>query len=89
MLGRLFARPFREPTGSLGRLVGNFIARGNEYEGEWTFTLLNIQAGDHVLEIGFGPGDVIQRAVQKVLNGLVAGTAADETSDLAWHPIVC
>jgi ubiquinone/menaquinone biosynthesis C-methylase UbiE len=73
MLRRLFARQFREPTGLLGRLVGNLMARGNEYEGEWTVSLLNIQANDHVLEIGFGPGVSIQRVSQKATSGLVAG----------------
>ena len=79
MLFKLFVRQFRKPTGLVGRLVGNSMARGNEYEGEWTVSLLNIQADDHVLEIGFGPGVVIQRLSQKVISGLVAGIDLSQT----------
>jgi ubiquinone/menaquinone biosynthesis C-methylase UbiE len=79
MIARLFAGKFRRPTGFLGRLVGNVMARGNEHETGWTVSLLNIQAGQHILEIGFGPGVAIQYASQKAAHGLVAGVDYSET----------
>jgi ubiquinone/menaquinone biosynthesis C-methylase UbiE len=73
MIARFFAGQFRKPGRLLGRLVGSFMARGNEYEAGWTVSLLNIQPNEHILEIGFGPGVAIQHASQKAVNGLVAG----------------
>jgi ubiquinone/menaquinone biosynthesis C-methylase UbiE len=40
--------------------------------------LLDIQAGDHVLEIGFGPGLAIQEAAALASSGLVAGVDRSE-----------
>ena len=79
MIARLFAGKLRRPTGFLGRLVGNVMARGNEHEAGWTVSLLNIQPGQHILEIGFGPGVAIQYASQKAAHGLVAGVDYSET----------
>jgi len=59
MIGRFIASQFRKPSGLLGRLIGNGMARGNEAEARWTIDLLNIQADTRVLEIGFGPGVAI------------------------------
>jgi ubiquinone/menaquinone biosynthesis C-methylase UbiE len=73
MVARLLAGQLRKPTGVLGRLVGNSLARGNEYAAEWTVALLNIQAADHVLEVGFGPGVGIQLVARKATHGLTAG----------------
>jgi ubiquinone/menaquinone biosynthesis C-methylase UbiE len=73
MLGRFFAGKFRKPTGVLGRIAGNMMAKGNETEARWTVDLLDIQPKDHVLEVGFGPGVSIGFAAQKAASGLVAG----------------
>jgi hypothetical protein len=69
MIARLFAGKFRRPTGFLGRLVGNVMARGNAHEAGWTVSLLNIQPDQHILEIGFGPSVAIQSASQKAARG--------------------
>ncbi len=79
MFARSFAGQFRKPTGFFGRLVGHFMARGNVYEIGWTVSLLNIQADDHVLEVGFGPGIGIQMVSQKATNGLTAGVDLSQT----------
>jgi ubiquinone/menaquinone biosynthesis C-methylase UbiE len=79
MIARFIAGQSRKPTGILGRLVGNFMARGNEYEVVWTVALLNVQANDHVLEIGFGPGIGIQLVSEKATNGLTAGVDLSQT----------
>ncbi|HZQ08332.1 MAG TPA: class I SAM-dependent methyltransferase [Anaerolineae bacterium] len=73
MFLKLFSAQFRKPTGFFGRYIGNRMARGNQYEAEWTVSLLNLQPTDRVLEIGFGPGVAIQLVSQKVTNGQVVG----------------
>ena len=40
MIGRFIANQFRKPSGLLGRLIGNGMARGNEAEADWTIDLL-------------------------------------------------
>ena len=74
---------FRKPSGLFGRLIGNRMARGNEYDAQWTVSLLNIQPQSHVLEIGFGPGVSTQYAAEKVTQGFVAGIDHSETMVLA------
>src|SRR5215216_7451368 len=79
MIGRFIASQFRKPSGLLGRLIGNGMARGNEAEARWTIDLLNIQPDTRVLEIGFGPGVAIQHAAQQAVQGHVSGIDYSET----------
>jgi SAM-dependent methyltransferase len=70
---------FRKPSGLFGRIIGNRMARGNEYDASWTVSLLNIQPQDRILEIGFGPGVSTQFASEKATKGFVAGIDHSET----------
>jgi SAM-dependent methyltransferase len=79
MIGRFIASQFRKPSGMLGRLIGNGMARGNEPEARWTIDLLNIQPDSRVLEIGFGPGVAIEYAAQQAVQGHVSGIDYSET----------
>jgi ubiquinone/menaquinone biosynthesis C-methylase UbiE len=79
MIGRLVAGKFRNPSGFLGRLVGQAMARNNEPAVNWTISLLDIQPEDHILEIGFGPGVGIEYISHKAINGFVAGIDASKT----------
>ncbi len=79
MIAKMVAEQFRQPSGFLGRLVGNFMARGNAYEIGWTVSLLDIQTHDRILEVGFGPGVGIQLASQRAPQGLVAGVDVSQT----------
>jgi ubiquinone/menaquinone biosynthesis C-methylase UbiE len=45
----------------------------NIQRSRWTVDLLDLHAGDHVLEIGFGPGLSIERAARLVPGGRVVG----------------
>jgi hypothetical protein len=49
------------PEGLLGKLGGIIMARMNADCGSWVSDLLEIRPNDSVLEVGFGPGVVIQR----------------------------
>ena len=79
MIARFVAGQFRTPTGFFGRLVGTIMARGNVLKQGWTVSLLNLQAEEHILEIGFGPGVAIQYAAQQAVTGQVAGIDSSDT----------
>lgn len=66
-------RIFGRPTGLLGRLGGRVMAGGKNDMIEWVLALLSVQPTDHVLEVGFGPGDGIQLASTAASDGFVAG----------------
>ena len=64
---------FGRPRGVLGRLGGIIMARTNEDCGAWVADLLEIGPNDSVLEVGFGPGVIIQRLSKLASAGHVAG----------------
>src|SRR5262245_21345737 len=66
---------FHRPAGLLGRVVGWIMANrpSNIERSRWTVDLLNLPAGDHLLEIGFGPGLAIEEAARLVSGGRVVG----------------
>ena len=68
--------PFALPTGVLGMVAGWIMARTNVQNNEWAIAALDVQAGDHVLEIGFGPGTAIRRLAEKAR--FVAGVDPSE-----------
>ena len=57
-MGRLgkFGNPFKKPEGFLGSIAGKLMATVGAEKNKWTLFLLNVNNGDNVLEIGFGPG---------------------------------
>jgi ubiquinone/menaquinone biosynthesis C-methylase UbiE len=68
-----FYSQFAHPEGMLGRFVGMILAIKNRERNAWTISMLDIQPGDQVLEIGFGPGQAIQEVAKLTPNGFVAG----------------
>lgn len=69
---------FGKPTGFLGRLVGSLMAVTNGPMNRLTAELLDVQPDDHLLEIGFGPGSLIQMLASRALRGFVAGVDHSE-----------
>ncbi len=67
------ARQFGKPEGRMGRLVGYAMSVKNRARSEWVLSLLNIQAADRVLEIGFGSGRDLRRVASLSTEGLAAG----------------
>ena len=65
-------RAFGRPRGILGRLGGVIMARMNADCGAWVTDLLEVRPSDAVLEVGFGPGVIIQR-LTTLASGRVAG----------------
>jgi len=66
---------FRQPHGLLGRVAGWIMANrpSNRERNRWTLALLELKPGDHVLEIGFGPGFAMAEASKLLPDGKVYG----------------
>lgn len=72
-------KQFSNPSGVVGRFIGNRMAKGNIYDAQWTLSLLDIQPFHRILEIGFGPGVSTQMASERVSDGFVAGIDRSRT----------
>jgi ubiquinone/menaquinone biosynthesis C-methylase UbiE len=70
---KIFMHMCGRPQGVLGRLGGIIMAHANEECGAWVAELLEIGQNDSILEVGFGPGVIIQRLSNLASAGYVAG----------------
>ena len=73
LMQSILMRAFGRPEGILGRLGGVIMARTNDDCGAWVIDLFKVMPNDRVLEVGFGPGVVIQRLAKRGVAGHVAG----------------
>jgi SAM-dependent methyltransferase len=64
---------FAHPRGPLGWLAGAIMAGKNRKRNALAVAMLDVQPGDHVLEIGFGPGVTIKRLAKLIGDGAVTG----------------
>jgi len=66
---------FGHPRGWPGRLVGGVMAHrsSNRRRNLWAVSLLDVQAADRVLEVGFGPGVAINELARLAHHGAVYG----------------
>lgn len=78
-LRKFLTKQFGNPSGLVGRFLGNRMARGNVYDAQWTVSLLNIKPDHRILEVGFGPGVSTQMAGEKASKGFVAGIDHSQT----------
>jgi ubiquinone/menaquinone biosynthesis C-methylase UbiE len=67
---------FGHPRGVLGRLGAMIMARMAGKRNAWFISLLDIQRNDHILEVGFGPGTVLQAISDIDTDGFIAGIDA-------------
>ena len=58
------AKQLGHPAGGAGRLLLRFLNRENATMNQLALTMLAIQPQQHILEIGFGGGDLIERLRQ-------------------------
>jgi ubiquinone/menaquinone biosynthesis C-methylase UbiE len=64
---------FGHPRALLGCLGGVIMARSTRLRNEWTLSLLDIRRDDRILEVGCGPGALIQALSARATEGLVVG----------------
>jgi SAM-dependent methyltransferase len=69
----ILRRTFLRPQGALGAVGGMIMARTNSDCGVWVTDLLEITSSDNVLEVGFGPGVIIQYLSELVRTGHITG----------------
>jgi ubiquinone/menaquinone biosynthesis C-methylase UbiE len=77
----LLMRMFGCPQGLLGRLGGMIMGFSNSGYGAEVADLLHVTPNDRVLEVGFGPGNVIRHLA--TLAGYVAGV--DKSREMVDH----
>ena len=69
-----FSHQARKPTGLFGRFVASQIfKKGNAEMNAFILDCLSINADDHILEIGFGPGELVHAMADRVDRGRVEG----------------
>ena len=77
MLHQYLARQLSKPSGMIGRLVlGRLWNRRNAALNETTLAQLDLQAGDRILEIGFGGGYLLARMLAQAPQGYTSGIDA-------------
>lgn len=69
----LFDRAFGHPRGILGALGGWIMARTKGELNEVVLAELALRSDDRVLEVGFGPGTLLEGLVRRLPQGFVAG----------------
>lgn len=68
------ARQLRKPTGFFGKHVAaRWMTRANSEMNRCTLQALSVQSDDHVLEVGPGPGDLLDQIVRLSTRGSTAG----------------
>ena len=72
------AKQAGHPSGLLGRFIGWVMSHETADANAKTLDLLNVQPVDHVLEVGFGHGRTIARAVALTPRGQVTGVEVSE-----------
>jgi ubiquinone/menaquinone biosynthesis C-methylase UbiE len=70
---QILMRMFGRPDGLLGRFGGIVMARMNRPAAAWGVGLLELRAGERVLEVGFGPGVAIELLAEAAPEIRVAG----------------
>lgn len=72
---RLVHAQFARPSGILGELVGRILANrpSNRARARWTLSLLEIQSGDTLLDVGCGPGVALQMALETPALSMATG----------------
>lgn len=71
-LGRQLARP----EGAAGALMGRLMVHANAVPNRLAIAALDMEAHDHVLEIGFGPGEALAALARLAPLGRICGVEA-------------
>jgi SAM-dependent methyltransferase len=69
----ILQQTFRQPAGNIGKLAGCLMSAKSKQRSDWTVEKLNIQPYQHILEVGYGPGNTLQEVARKLKVGFLAG----------------
>ncbi|MFC4559921.1 class I SAM-dependent methyltransferase [Virgibacillus kekensis] len=69
---------FARPQGLPGWIAGWYMSRENREINKWTIDFLNVQDGEHVLEIGFGSGKALKYILQQADEVRLTGVDVSE-----------
>lgn len=72
------AEQARHAKGALGRLIAFIMARETKAQNQRAIDALQIEANDHVLDVGCGPGWAVAALAQRAHDGRVAGVDPSE-----------
>ncbi len=64
---------FEHPRGLPGWVGGLIMAQFTRARNEWMLSLMDIRPTDHILEVGFGPGVMINMLAKQAYDGKVVG----------------
>jgi ubiquinone/menaquinone biosynthesis C-methylase UbiE len=78
-LAFLLSQQLRHPRGWLGARLGPLMNRENEGINSLALEHLKIESGQHVMEIGFGGGALLQRFLASAGSGIVTGVEMSQT----------
>lgn len=78
LFNRLMGSQWGCPSGLLGWFAGKLMERGNAAMNELAIEALDVQPGDAVLEVGFGPGVALERIAEQADGGFAAGVEPSE-----------
>ena len=67
------AEQMRCPSGFSGLMAARLMKKYNAAAETWTVDQLQVGTADHVLEIGFGPGCGLEKALSRTDTGIVEG----------------
>ncbi len=71
MVSKFLASQLRQPSGIVGRfLMGFLLNKGNARINQLTVEMLDIQASDRVLDIGFGGGVTLGMMAERINDGI-------------------
>ncbi|MBT5856274.1 class I SAM-dependent methyltransferase [bacterium] len=76
---RIVAKQLKKPSGLLGLAFGRMMSKGNAGINELVLDGLDLTLRDHVLEVGFGHGALIEDIAKQVPNGQIFGLDYSKT----------
>lgn len=72
-------KQYKSPKGILGTYFGEKMVWQHKPETTWTIDLMDVQQGDHVLELGCGSGYALKLILEQAMVGKVVGVDLSPT----------
>ena len=77
---KAIGKQMRYPKGLFGKILFAWMTPKTIAHARWTADLLDIQAKDHIIEIGFGNGANIDLLTERAPKGIVSGAEISRTA---------